>query len=80
MSLIFRRLSATSILPTTLGQRSPVSGKANDSEPKFIAEFNTLVADTPIDQIRIYLRWHLLHAYAGTSMPEAFVSYTWYFY
>ena len=59
---------------------APASGKANDSEPKFMAEFNALVADTPLDQIRTYLRWHLLHAYAGTSMPEAFETESWNFY
>jgi endothelin-converting enzyme/putative endopeptidase len=59
---------------------APASGKANESQPKFIAEFNTLLADTPIDQIRTYLRWHLLHAYAGTSMPEAFETESWSFY
>jgi endothelin-converting enzyme/putative endopeptidase len=59
---------------------APASGKANDSEPKFIAEFNTLIANTPIDQIRTYLRWHLLHAYAGSSMPEGFETETWNFY
>ncbi len=50
---------------------APTAGKANDMEPKFFAEFNALVADTPLDQISTYLRWHLLHAYAGTSMPES---------
>ena len=59
---------------------APASGKANDSEPKFIAEFNTLIADTPLDQIRTYLRWHLIHAYGGTSMPETFETETWNFY
>jgi len=39
-----------------------------------------LVADTPIDQIKTYLRWHLLHAYAGTSLPESFDSENWNFY
>ncbi len=51
---------------------APAAGKMNDTEPKFFAEFNALLADTPLDQIKTYLRWHLLHAYAGTSMPEAF--------
>jgi endothelin-converting enzyme/putative endopeptidase len=55
-------------------------GKANDMEPKFFAEFNALVADTPISQIRTYLRWHLLHAYAGTSLPEGFDLENWNFY
>jgi putative endopeptidase len=59
---------------------APAVGKMNDSEPKFFVEFNALVADTPLDQIRAYLRWHLLHAYAGTSMPAAFEYETWRFY
>ena len=52
----------------------------NDTEPKFFAEFNALIADTPLDQIQTYLRWHLLHAYAGTSLPEAFEKESWNFY
>ena len=59
---------------------APAAGKMNDTEPKFFAEFNALMADTPIDQIKTYLRWHILHAYAGTSMPEAFEQETWNFY
>ena len=59
---------------------APATGKANDSEPKYFAEFNAVVADTPLDQIKTYLRWHLLHAYAGTSMPEVFETESWNFY
>ena len=59
---------------------APASGRVNDTEPEFIAEFNTLLADTSLVQIRTYLRWHLLHAYANTSMPEAFETETWNFY
>jgi len=59
---------------------APAAGKINDTEPKFFAEFNTLLASTPIDQIRTYLRWHLLHSYANTSMPESFDHETWHFY
>ncbi len=59
---------------------APAAGKANDMEPKFFAEFNALAADTSIDQIRTYLRWHLLHAYAGTSLPESFDRENWNFY
>jgi endothelin-converting enzyme/putative endopeptidase len=59
---------------------APAAGKANDMEPKFFAEFNALAADTPIDQIRTYLRWHLLHAYAGTSLPDSFDHENWNFY
>jgi endothelin-converting enzyme/putative endopeptidase len=59
---------------------APAAGKANDAEPKFFAEFNALVADTPLDQVKTYLRWHLLHAYASTSLPESFDQETWNFY
>jgi endothelin-converting enzyme/putative endopeptidase len=59
---------------------APAAGKANDSEPKFFSEFDALLADTPVNQIRTYLRWHLLHAYAGTSLPESFDHEHWSFY
>ena len=59
---------------------APVAGKMNDTEPKFFAEFNALVAEAPLDQIKTYLRWHLLHAYAGTSLPAAFEEENWRFY
>jgi endothelin-converting enzyme/putative endopeptidase len=58
----------------------PATGKANNMEPKFFAEFDALVADTPIPQIRTYLRWQLLHTYAGTSLPESFDQENWNFY
>ncbi len=59
---------------------APAAGKMNDSEPKFFAELNTLIGATPLDQIKTYLRWHLLHAYANTSLPEAFEQESWNFY
>jgi len=59
---------------------APAAGKMNDAEPKFMAEFNALLADTPIDQIKTYLRWHLIHAFANTSMPESFEAESWRFY
>ena len=59
---------------------APTAGKLNDTEPKFFAAFNTLIANTPVAEIRTYLRWHLLHAYAGTSLPESFDQETWNFY
>ncbi|HEY1986891.1 MAG TPA: M13 family metallopeptidase [Terracidiphilus sp.] len=63
----------------TSAVHAPTSGKMNVTEPKFFAEFNALVAETPIDQIRTYLRWHLLDAFANTSMPEAFEQESWNF-
>ncbi|MDR3739506.1 MAG: M13 family metallopeptidase [Terracidiphilus sp.] len=59
---------------------APAEGKMNNTQPKFITEFNALVADTPLDEIKVYLRWHLLHAFAGPSLPTAFDDETWRFY
>ena len=59
---------------------APASGKMNDMQPKFFAEFNAILGDTPLEQIKTYLRWHLLHAYAGTSLPTVFDEESWHFY
>jgi endothelin-converting enzyme/putative endopeptidase len=59
---------------------APQAGKANDMEPKFFAEFDAVMADLPVETVRTYLRWHLLHAYAGTSLPESFDKENWNFY
>jgi len=69
---VFKTADALSLAEYVTAAHAPASGKLNDTEPKFFSEFNTLVADTPIDHIKTYLRWHLLHAYAGASLPEAF--------
>jgi endothelin-converting enzyme/putative endopeptidase len=75
-----KQLTHFSLAGYVAAAHAPTAGKVNDTEPKFFAEFNALVADTPISQIRTYLRWHLLHAYAGTSLPESFDQETWNFY
>src|SRR3984885_3694696 len=75
-----KELSHFSLAAYTAATHAPASGKMNDTEPKFFAEFNALVGDTPLDQIKTYLRWHLLHAFAGTSMPTAFDDESWHFY
>jgi putative endopeptidase len=59
---------------------APAAGKINDMEPKFFAEFNAILAVAPLDQVKTYLRWHLLHAYAGTSLPDSFDQENWNFY
>ena len=80
VAALSRTLSHFKLVDYAEAAHAPTSGKANEAEPKFMAEFNELVATTPIDQIRTYLRWHLLHSYSGTSMPEAFETETWNFY
>ncbi len=75
-----KELTHFSLADYVSAAHAPAMGKMNDAEPKFFAEFNALVADTPIEQIKTYLRWHLLHAYAGTSLPESFDQENWNFY
>ena len=75
-----KELTRFSIANYVAATHAPSAGKMNDTEPKFFAEFNALLADTPLEQIRAYLRWHLLHAYAGTSLPTAFDQESWHFY
>jgi endothelin-converting enzyme/putative endopeptidase len=73
-------LTHFSIASYVAATHAPATGKMNDAEPKFFAEFNALLADTPLEQIKIYLRWHLLHAYASTSLPTGFDEENWHFY
>jgi putative endopeptidase len=75
-----KQLTHFSLTDYDKAAHAPTSGKMNDTEPKFFAEFNNVVSETPLDQIKAYLRWHLIHAYAGTSMPEAFETESWNFY
>jgi putative endopeptidase len=75
-----KELTHFSLADYVAAAHAPASGKVNDMEPKFFADFNTLLADTPLAQIKTYLRWQLLHAYAGTSLPESFEQETWNFY
>jgi endothelin-converting enzyme/putative endopeptidase len=69
-----------SLAAYTTADHAPTSGKLNDMEPKFFAAFNRLVADSSLDQIKVYLRWHLLNAFAGTTLPESFDHENWDFY
>ena len=69
-----------SLAAYTAAAHAPFSGKVNDMQPKFMAEFNALVARTPLDQIKAYLRWHLISSFAGTSTPESLDHEDWDFY
>ena len=80
VSALDKDLSHFSLAAYVKADHAPISGKINVMEPKFFAAFNTIVADTPLDKIKVYLRWHLLHAFAGTSLPSAFDHENWNFY
>ncbi len=80
LTALGKELPHFSLAEYDAADHAPATGKANDEQPKFLAEFNALLADTPLEQVQTYLRWHLLHAYATTSMPESFETETWNFY
>jgi endothelin-converting enzyme/putative endopeptidase len=75
-----RELTHFSVADYVAVTHAPDSGKVDDMEPRFFAEFNALLGDTPLEQIKTYLRWHVLHAFAGTSTPEAIDNESWHFY
>jgi len=45
----------------------------NVREPKFLAEFDRQLVDTPVPAWKTYLKWHVLHA-AANSLSDPFVS------
>lgn len=75
-----KQLTHFSLASYDAAAQAPATGKMDDTEPKFFAEFNAMMADTPLADIKTYLRWHLIHAFAGTSLPEAFDHENWNFY
>jgi len=51
----------------------------NVTQPKFLQQFNTELASTPLEQWRPYLRWQVLNASANT-LPTPFVAQNFAFY
>ena len=74
------QLTHFNLTPYLAALHAPAAGKINNSEPKFMAGVNTLIDATPLDAIKTYLRWHLLHAFAAGSLPESFDHENWNFY
>ena len=75
-----RELTHFDLAAYVAAANAPAVGKANSEQPKFMAEFNAVMADTPVAVIRAYLRWHLIHSQASTAMPAAFEQESWNFY
>jgi putative endopeptidase len=73
-------LSRFSLAEYVAATHAPVTGKINVTEPRFFAEFNTLLAATSPEKMRAYLRWHLVHSFAGTALPTSFDTEDWNFY
>jgi putative endopeptidase len=61
------------------GAGAPPIDAINVTEPEFFKAFGQLVAATPLDDIKTYLRWHLVHA-AAPLLTHAFVDENFRFY
>jgi putative endopeptidase len=57
---------------------SPITA-INVSEPEFFKALNQVIASTPIDELRAYLRWQLVHTNA-VLLSKAFVDENFHFY
>ncbi len=51
----------------------------NITEPEFMKEFDRIISTTPIDDLKTYVRWHVLHGQTS-YMPKAFDDETFAFY
>ncbi|MHB2019201.1 MAG: M13 family metallopeptidase, partial [Candidatus Xenobia bacterium] len=53
--------------------------EVNVAQPEFFAGLQQALEETPLQDVRNYLRWHLVHAYAG-ALPQRFVDENFAFY
>ena len=60
-------------------RNAPEFSAINVSQPDFFKETNRLLAATPLNDWKTYLRWHVLHA-SATQLSDAFVQENFSFY
>jgi putative endopeptidase len=58
---------------------APAIDALNVTEPDFFKGLNTVLAETALDDVKTYLRWHLVHASAAV-LSEPFVKENFAFY
>jgi putative endopeptidase len=61
------------------GTTSPSFDSLNVGNPEFFKQLNALANSVPLEEWKIYLKWHLLHEFAGV-LPDAFVQENFNFY
>jgi putative endopeptidase len=61
------------------GMGAPPLSELNVSVPNFFRALESAIVQTNLDDIKTYLRWHLLHA-ETTLLPKAFVDEDFHFY
>jgi endothelin-converting enzyme/putative endopeptidase len=57
----------------------PPVQSTNVTEPEFMKAFDRIISTTPIDDLKTYVRWHVLHGQTS-YMPKAFDEETFAFY
>src|SRR5262249_41610931 len=65
--------------PSSRGAGTPPSTAINVSEPDFFKAFNQVITSTPLEDLRAYLRWQLLHSNA-VILSKPFVDENFGFY
>lgn len=58
---------------------APAVSELNVGQPDFFKEFDAAVASVPLDDWKVYLRWHLVHSRAA-ALPAKFVEENFNFY
>jgi putative endopeptidase len=58
---------------------APSFNELNVAEPAFLTAFDAMLAALPLDDIKTYLAWHLVH-HAAPMLPKAFVDENFAFY
>jgi putative endopeptidase len=58
---------------------APSLNEVNVRQPDFFKEMNQELSSVPLDDWKVYLRWHLLHA-SAPGLPEKFVMENFEFY
>ena len=85
---IYHKLSAAELQALTPGFQwtryfngigAPPIYALNVAEPDFFTAFGHIVASTPLDEIKAYLRWHVAHA-SAFILSSAFVDENFRFY
>ena len=61
------------------GVGAPAIDAVNVTEPEFFKSMNQILVSTPIDDLKTYLRWHLVHA-SATVLSTPFVNENFAFY
>jgi len=60
-------------------RNAPEITTVNVSQPDFVKEANRLLGAAPLNEWKVYLRWHLIHA-SATELPDVFVQENFNFY